>query len=88
MTVEYSRKFLKDVQNVTDNKLKDQLFDAISVFKNAENLPDINNVKKLKAHSEAYRLRIGKYRLGFYYNGSVIEMERFVKRENIYKLFP
>ena len=88
MIVEYSRKFLKDVQNITDNKLKDYLFDAISVFKNAENLADINNVKKLKGHSEAYRLRIGKYRLEFYYNGSVIEMERFVKRENIYKLFP
>ena len=88
MTVEYSRIFLKDIQKINDKKIKQDLLDAISIFKNAENILEIANVKKLKGHSEAYRLRIGKYRLGFYYDTETIAFQRFVKREDIYKLFP
>ena len=88
MTVEYSRIFLKDIQKINDKKIKQDLLDAISIFKNAENILEIANVKKLKGHSEAYRLRIGNYRLGFYYDTETIVLQRFVKREDIYKLFP
>lgn len=88
MKVEYSRIFLKDIQKIKDNNLKEQLFEAINTFKVAENLSDIPNIKKLKGHSDAYRFRLGKYRLGFYYNVLSIELERFVKREDSYKLFP
>lgn len=42
----------------------------------------------MRGHSEAYRLRIGKYRLGFYYDGNTIQLARFVKKEIIYNLFP
>jgi len=42
----------------------------------------------MKGHSGAFRIRIGKYRLGFYFDGEVIELARFAKREDIYKLFP
>ena len=88
MTVEYSRIFLKDIQKINDKKIKKDLLDAISIFKNAENILEIANVKKLKGHSEAYRLLIGKYRLGFYYDTETNVLQRFVKREDIYKLFP
>ena len=49
---------------------------------------EVDNVKKLKGQSEVYRLRIGKYRLGFYYDTETIVLQRFVEREDIYKLFP
>lgn len=88
MKVEYSRMFLKDIQKIKDKKLKQELLEAISIFQQTENLLDISNVKKLKGHPEAYRLRIGKYRLGFYFINETIEIMRFVKREDIYKLFP
>jgi len=80
--------FLKDIQKISDNTLKKQLFESIKLLINAYSLLEVPNIKKLKGHPEAYRFRLGKYRLGFYYNGKKIEMERFVKRENIYKLFP
>ena len=88
MIVEYSKMFLKDIQKISDNTLKKQLFESIKLLINAYSLLEVPNIKKLKGHPEAYRFRLGKYRLGFYYNGKKIEMERFVKRENIYKLFP
>ena len=80
--------FLKDIQKINDKNTKQDLLDAISNFKNAENILEVANVKKLKGHSEAYRLQIGKYRLGFYYDTETIVLQRFVKREDIYKLFP
>jgi len=88
MEVEYLKNFIKDLQKLNDVTLKKQLFDVINDFKLADSLNDLPNIKKLKGHPEAFRMRIGKYRLGFYFNGKVVEMARFVKRESIYKLFP
>lgn len=88
MKVEYSKVFLKDIQKITDEKLKNDVMKIIVDFKSAQRLSEMSNVKKMRGHSEAYRMRIGKFRLGFYYNGETVELERFVKRETIYKLFP
>ena len=88
MTVEYLKQFSKDLLKVKDESLKGDLFSTIIVLKNAETLNVLSNIKKLKGYQNAYRIRIGKYRLGFYFNGEVIELARFVKREDIYKLFP
>ena len=88
MTVEYLKQFSKDLLKVKDENLKGDLFSIIIVLKNAETFNVISNVKKLKGYQNAYRIRIGKYRLGFYFDGEVIELARFAKREDIYKLFP
>ncbi len=88
MKVEFFKQFSKDLSKITDENLKHIVFDLINEFENASKLKDIPNVKKLKGYPEAYRIRIGKYRLGFYFNGETIEFVRFAKREDIYKLFP
>ena len=88
MKVEYLKQFSKDLLKVKDESLKGDLFSIIIVLKNAETLNELSNVKKLKGYQNAYRIRIGKFRLGFYFDGEVIELARFVKREDIYKLFP
>ena len=58
------------------------------MFESTDHLFEINNIKKLKGHAEAYRFRLGKYRIGFYYDGDKVEMERFVIRDKIYDVFP
>ena len=88
MKVEYLKQFSKDLLKVKDESLKGDLFTIIIVLKNAETLNELSNVKKLKGYQNAYRIRIGKFRLGFYFDGEVIELFRFAKREDIYKLFP
>ncbi|MNG14849.1 hypothetical protein D3C84_986360 [compost metagenome] len=88
MKVEYLKQFSKDLLKINDEILKNNLFDCIITLKEAENLSLLSNVKKLKGHPEAYRIRIGKYRLGFFFDGEVLELARFAKREDIYKLFP
>ena len=88
MKVEYLKQFSKDLLKVKDESLKDDLFNTIIALKNAETLNVLSNIKKLNGYQDAYRIRIGKYRLGFYFDEEVIELARFAKREGIYKLFP
>ncbi|WKL45937.1 plasmid stabilization protein [Flavobacterium pectinovorum] len=88
MKVEYLKQFSKDLLKINDETLKNNLFEIIVLLKETENLNLLSNVKKLKGNTEAYRIRIGKYRLGFFFDGEVVELARFAKREDIYKLFP
>ncbi|MFA9188030.1 plasmid stabilization protein [Flavobacterium sp. FBOR7N2.3] len=88
MEVVFARLFLKDLQNISDKKLKSEVVQAIEEFESAQSLLELSNIKKMRGYSEAYRLRIGKYRLGFYCDGLTVKLARFVKRETIYKLFP
>lgn len=88
MIVKFSKPFSKDLHKIKDSTLKNDLIQAIVFFENSENIEGISNIIKMKGHSEAYRMRIGKYRLGFYFDGETIELARFAKRDDIYKLFP
>lgn len=88
MKVEYLKQFSRDLLKINDEILKNNLFEVIVLLKETENLNLLPNVKKLKGHNEAYRIRIGKYRLGFFFDDEVVELARFAKREDIYKLFP
>jgi mRNA interferase RelE/StbE len=86
--VKFGKLFSKDLIKIKDLILKKDIIEVILVLENCENIQNVTNIKKMKGHPEAYRLRIGKYRLGFYFDGEVIELARFAKREDIYKIFP
>lgn len=88
MKVKFGKLFSKDLIKIKDIALKENVVELIVFLEKVENIQEISNVKKLKGHPEAYRIRIGKYRLGFFFDGEVIELVRFAKREDIYKLFP
>jgi mRNA interferase RelE/StbE len=88
LKVIFGKLFSKDLLKIKDLTLKKDVIRAIVELESCESLQNFSNLKKMKGHSEAYRIRIGKYRLGFYFDGEVVELARFVKREDIYKLFP
>lgn len=89
MILTYHSKFKKDLQKLKDKKIKDALLKKIVELKNATNLEEVSGVKKLRNHPNAFRIRIGDYRLGFYLLANeTASLQRFVKRNDIYKLFP
>ena len=88
MDIIYLRSFLNDIKKVKDRSTKDRIKSLIEEIKQAEKLEDIPKVSKLRGYSIAYRARIGDYRLGMYNDGIVVELARFVKRNDIYKVFP
>lgn len=88
MIIKYNRSFKKDIAKVRTAKSKIALKAVILELKEKENLSSIAGVKKIAGHPTAYRIRIGKYRLGFFYKDGTISLQRFVKRNDIYKVFP
>lgn len=87
MKVVFLNSFKKDVLKISNVKLKEQVKSVILAIEVAESIKELTNLKKLKGYSTAYRIRIGDYRLGFYYDNEVVEMARLVKRNDIYKVF-
>ncbi|MCL4142238.1 UNVERIFIED_CONTAM: hypothetical protein GTU68_044399 [Idotea baltica] len=88
MEIIYLRQALKDVNKIKNDKLKLKLADIVADLKSADNLSEIRNVKAISGHPDAYRIRVGDYRLGIFYSEEIITIARFLKRNDIYKLFP
>lgn len=72
MKVGYSKSFLKDVQNLNDQSVSESLKEILIKCKKYGSLKDIPNLKKLRKHKTAYRIRIGDYRAGFYYEKRIV----------------
>jgi mRNA-degrading endonuclease RelE of RelBE toxin-antitoxin system len=49
---------------------------------------EITNIKKLQGYDNAYRIRIGDYRLGIIFDGEILIFERVLHRKEIYRYFP
>ena len=88
MKVVFLEKFIKDLDKITDRKARQSIKKAILKVENAPSMKKITGLKRLKGVKGAYRLRIGDYRIGFYYENKIIEMARVAHRKEIYDLFP
>ena len=85
MKVLFERKFLKEISEVTDKRVKQALEEVLVSIEASKSLNEIVNLKKLKSEKNAYRIRIGDYRLGIYIED---KLARFLHRKDIYKYFP
>ena len=88
MEVEFLSKFNKDISSVKQKTTKASIIKIIEQLENAGSITDISGVKKLKGFKDAYRIRIGDYRLGLFVSKNKAQFARFVHRKDIYKLFP
>ncbi|MBW4583181.1 MAG: type II toxin-antitoxin system RelE/ParE family toxin [Tildeniella nuda ZEHNDER 1965/U140] len=71
-----------------DVELLARIKTAIVEVETAENLEELNNIKKLKAKGDYYRIRVGDYRIGLTANEEVITFVRVLHRKEIYRYFP
>jgi mRNA interferase RelE/StbE len=88
MKVIYERSFLKDIGKVKDQKILDRISETVNAVKSSQNLESVHNVKKLKGNPSAFRIRIGDYRIGFFYENDTVIFSRFLNRKDIYIYFP
>jgi mRNA-degrading endonuclease RelE of RelBE toxin-antitoxin system len=89
MKTEYKPSFLKDLKALKSTSS----FETIKAlaFTEIPNLPkfeEIGNLKKLKGDENAYRIRIGDYRLGIFFDGETVIFARVLHRKDIYRYFP
>lgn len=88
MKLIYTKAVTKDVKKIKDKRLTDQIAMVINNMKDITEISQLKSTKKLSGNPNAYRVRIGNYRLGFYYEKQTIILGRFLKRSDIYKVFP
>ena len=88
MKVEFLKQFSRDLDRVTSKSVKQSVIRIIEQIEKVDSLDKIPNTKKLKGHKSAYRIRVGDYRLGFFFENSTILLARFLHRKDIYKIFP
>lgn len=87
MQVEFLSSFSKDLDKIKSKKLKESVKSLIEKIGRSESLSEIPNIKRLEGHKNAYRIRIGDYRLGFFAS-EVIQFARLKHRKEIYRMFP
>jgi mRNA interferase RelE/StbE len=88
MKIVFLNSFLKDVKKIKEPKTARKIEELIFELKSANSIEELKNTKKLKGYSIAYRIKTGSYRMGFYKELDSLELARFLKREDIYKVFP
>jgi mRNA interferase RelE/StbE len=88
VTVIFLEGFEKETSIINNKKLALSVQLVITSIESATQLASVPNVKKLKGHKTAYRIRIGNYRIGFYYLNGVATLAAFGDRKDIYRKFP
>ena len=87
MNIEVRKSFEKDALKLPV-PVQVQLSKAIEGLGRAKKLSELTSCKKLTGFKNAYRIRMGAYRIGFIFENETIELVRVLGRKEIYKYFP
>lgn len=89
MKTEYLPTFIKDLKNLKSNSIYPSIKKLVMIdFLLYKDLRDIQNLKKIKGVKNAYRIRIGDYRIGFFFEENKIIFSRVLHRKEMYRFFP
>jgi mRNA interferase RelE/StbE len=84
----FLQSFNRQLQNTTDKKLAIAVLSAIQIVKVSTKPESIPNLRKLKGHKQAYRIRIGRFRIGLFIDGDLAIFAAIAHRKDFYQRFP
>ena len=87
MNIEIRKSFTKDADKLPA-PFQRQLYIIITNIEKVSHPSQLDNCKKLTGFKTAYRIRMGNYRIGFYYENKIVELVRILHRKEIYRYFP
>lgn len=89
MKVNYLPSFIRDLKVLRKSpiypKLKKLAFQDVPSY---EAITQIDGLKKLRGEDDAYRIRVGDYRIGVFVQNETITFARVKHRREIYRVFP
>lgn len=88
MKIEFLDRFSRDIDRIDNQSVGEKIANIIELIESAHSLSDLHNIKKLKGFKSAYRIRIGDYRIGIFFENNTVEFARIAHRRDIYKIFP
>ena len=88
MQVLFTKNFHKEISKLRDKKLAHNIEAIILQVKSISHFSEISGLKKLVGYKNAYRIRIGDYRIGIVLENNIVIFSAFNNRKEIYKYFP
>lgn len=89
MKTEYLPSFIKDLKKLKKvpdySQVRAIAFESIP---QCQSIIEINNLKKIKGAKNAYRIRVGDYRLGVFIQNDTVTFSRVLHRKEVYRYFP
>jgi mRNA interferase RelE/StbE len=89
MNVNYLPSFIKELKDLRSTPyfkpINTLVFEEIPKL---SGLTDIKNLKKLQGYENAYRIKVGDYRIGVIFQAGTITFCRVMHRKEIYRYFP
>ncbi len=86
MKIQIDRSFERDSKRLSQ-LVQLQVKQIIQKVQQANLLNDFSPVK-MEGNKNAFRIRSGNYRIGFYLDGDVVIFSRVLDRKEIYRYFP
>ena len=86
MKILIDRSFERDSKRLPA-QAQSQLREIIEKLKLATSLQEVSPTK-MEGAKNAYRIRFGNYRIGFYLEGNEIVLSRAINRKEVYRYFP
>jgi mRNA interferase RelE/StbE len=88
MIVKVDKSFVKDINKIKNQRLRNQIADCIDQVQKVDSLAQIASLKKITGETHYYRIRLGDYRLGIKVSGNTVIFIRALNRKEIYRYFP
>ncbi|MFO8040378.1 MAG: type II toxin-antitoxin system RelE/ParE family toxin [Sodalinema sp.] len=89
MKTEYKPSFLKDLKALKSTPRFETIKAlAFTEIPNLLKFEEIGNLKKLKGDENAYRIRLGDYRIEIFFDCETVTFARVLHRQEIYRYFP
>ncbi len=88
MRVDFLKSFSKDLDSINQKSTRDAIVKSITLIEKAESIWEIPHIKKLSGHRNAYRIRLGDYRIGIFVEENIVQFAHVLHRKEIYKMFP
>ena len=87
MQVDISNAFAKDMRSIHRN-YHAKVAQIIEEMHAAHDTRQIKNIEPCEGTQNAYRIRMGDYRIGIYIENNIIKVKRIGKRGDFYNYFP
>lgn len=88
MTVEYRKKFLKELSRLPAEYAKTIEKFVFDDLPNYSSLSDTGKIEKMTGYKDYFKVRFGNYRVGIKKENDCIILETVKHRKEIYKFFP
>lgn len=79
--------FVRDAKKLS-TAIQLEIRDILLELEQVNSLSQIKNLKKMTGYKNAYRIRIGNYRIGFLMIADELILSRVLHRKDIYDYFP